>query len=77
MEESKSASRVAALKGIKNVAEQMASDGVDAFEIRQFINEEKKKVSYQYPEHGEYAKSKKTAEEYRRQVGTDPINDLV
>lgn len=43
MQESKSASRVAALKGIKNVAEQMASDGVDAFEIRQFINEEKKK----------------------------------
>ena len=54
----------------------MAIDGVDSFEIRQFINDEKQKVSFDFPEHGEYSKAKKTVEEYRRQLGTDPINDI-
>ena len=67
--------RIQGLKSIQKRALNLASEGLDAFQVRDFITESKKGLAYTFPEEEQYQKAKVTAMEYKRQQATDPLTD--
>jgi hypothetical protein len=67
--------RIQGLESIQKKALNLASEGLDAFQVRDFITESKKGLAYTFPEEEQYQKAKTTAMEYKRQQATDPIMD--
>jgi len=67
--------RIQGLESIQKRALNLASEGLDAFQIRDFITESKKGLAYTFPEEEQYQKAKVTAMEYKRQQATDPLTD--
>ena len=62
MDERDRAQRVVGLKAIKAKAEDLKSQGADAFEIRSFIQGAKGELARQKPDWQEYAKAISAAE---------------
>lgn len=67
--------RIEGLESIKKRALNLASEGLDAFQVRDFVTESKKGLAYTFPEEEQYQKAKTTAMEYKRQQATDPLTD--
>jgi len=67
--------RIQGLENIKKRALNLASKGLDAFQVRDFITESKKGLAYTFPEEDQYKKAKISAMEYKRRQATDPIVD--
>jgi len=67
--------RIQGLESIQKRALNLASEGLDAFQVRDFITESKKGLAYTFPEKEQYQKAKTTAMEYKRQQATDPLTD--
>lgn len=67
--------RIQGLESIQKRALNLASEGLDAFQVRDFITESKKGLAYTFPEEDQYQKAKTTAMEYKRQQATDPLMD--
>lgn len=68
--------REARIKGLQNIQKKalnLASEGADAFEVRDFVTEAKKGLAYTVPEEDKFKQSKALALEYKRQQATDPI----
>jgi hypothetical protein len=68
-------SRIKGLQNIQKKALNLASEGANAFEVRDFVTEAKKGLAYTIPEEENYGKAKSLALEYKRQQATDPIVD--
>ena len=67
--------RIKGLESIQKKAYNLASEGADAFEVRDFVTEAKKGLAYTVPEEDKFKQSKALALEYKRQQATDPIVD--
>lgn len=67
--------RIEGLESIKKRALNLAAEGLDAFQVRDFVTESKKGLAYTFPEEEQYQKAKITAMEYKRQQATDPLTD--
>lgn len=53
--------KVEALQKVKSRAEEMASAGADAFEVRNFINEGTKKLAFMLPDEEAFKKAARAA----------------
>ncbi len=53
--------KVEALAKVKSKAEEMASGGADAFEVRNFINEGTKKLAFMLPDKEAFQKAARAA----------------
>jgi hypothetical protein len=75
MDTSSREARIKGLQSIQKKALNLASEGADAFEVRDFVTEAKKGLAYTVPEEDKFKQSKALALEYKRQQATDPIVD--
>jgi hypothetical protein len=75
MDTSAREARIKGLQSIQKKALNLASEGADAFEVRDFVTEAKKGLAYTVPEEDKFKQSKALALEYKRQQATDPITD--
>jgi len=75
MDTSAREARIKGLQSIQKKALNLASEGADAFEVRNFVTEAKKGLAYTVPEEDRFKQSKALALEYKRQQATDPIID--
>jgi hypothetical protein len=75
MDPSSREARIKGLQSIQKKALNLASEGADAFEVRDFVTEAKKGLAYTVPEEDKFKQSKALALEYKRQQATDPITD--
>ena len=75
MDTSAREARIKGLQSIQKKALNLASEGADAFEVRDFVTEAKKGLAYTVPEGDKFKQSKALALEYKRQQATDPITD--
>jgi len=75
MDTSAREARIKGLQSIQKKALNLASEGADAFEVRDFVTEAKKGLAYTVPEEDKFKQSKALALEYKRQQATDPIVD--
>ena len=73
MDTSSREARIKGLQSIQKKALNLASEGADAFEVRDFVTEAKKGLAYTVPEEDKFKQSKALALEYKRQQATDPI----
>jgi hypothetical protein len=75
MDTSAREARIKGLQSIQKKALNLASEGADAFEVRDFVTEAKKGLAYTVPEEDKFKQSKALALEYKRQQATDSIID--
>jgi len=75
MDTSSREARIKGLQSIQKKALNLASEGADAFDVRDFVTEAKKGLAYAVPEEDKFKQSKALALEYKRQQATDPIVD--
>lgn len=61
--------RVEALEAIKNKALDMAREGRDSMEVRDFVTEAKKELAYELPDEEAFKKAMRVTLEYKRQKG--------
>jgi len=61
--------RVEALEAIKNKAIDMAKEGRDSFEVRNFVTEAKKELAYELPDEEAFGKAMKATLAYKAKKG--------
>jgi len=61
--------RVEGLEAIKNKALNMAEEGVDSLEVRDFVTAAKKELAYELPDEDAFQKAAKAVIAYRRKQG--------
>lgn len=61
--------RVEALEAIKNKAVDMAKEGRDSFEVRNFVTEAKKELAYELPDEEAFNKAMKATLAYKAKKG--------
>lgn len=61
--------RVEALETIKNKALNLAKEGRDSFEVRNFVTEAKKELAYELPDEESFKKAMNATLAYRRSKG--------
>tara|TARA_Y100000033_G_scaffold228_1_gene227 strand:- start:530 stop:742 length:213 start_codon:yes stop_codon:yes gene_type:complete len=61
--------RVEGLEAIKNKALNMAEEGVDSLEVRDFVTAAKKELAYELPDEDAFQKAAKAVLAYRRKQG--------
>jgi hypothetical protein len=58
--------RVEALEAIKNKAMEMAIEGKDSLDVRNFVKEAKTTLAYELPDEEAFAKAAKATMDYKR-----------
>lgn len=61
--------RVEALEAIKNKAVDMAKEGRDSFEVRNFVTEAKKELAYELPDEEAFTKAMNATLAYKAKKG--------
>ena len=61
--------RVEGLEAIKNKALNMAAEGRDSLEVRDFVTSAKKELAYELPDEDAFQKAAKAVIAYRRKQG--------
>lgn len=61
--------RVEALEAIKNKAVDMAKEGRDSFEVRNFVTEAKKELAYELPDEEAFTKAMNATLAYKTKKG--------
>ena len=61
--------RVEGLEAIKNKALNMAAEGRDSLEVRDFVTSAKKELAYELPDEDAFQKAAKAVIAYRRKRG--------
>ena len=61
--------RVEGLEAIKNKALNMAAEGRDSLEVRDFVTSAKKELAYELPDEDAFQKAAKAVSAYRRKQG--------
>jgi hypothetical protein len=61
--------RVEALEAIKNKAVEMAKEGRDSFEVRDFVTSAKKELAYELPDQEAFEKAKAATLAYKAKKG--------
>ena len=61
--------RVEALEAIKNKAVDMAKEGRDSFEVRNFVTEAKKELAYELPDEEAFNKAMNATLAYKAKKG--------
>ena len=61
--------RVEALEAIKNKAVEMAKEGRDSFEVRDFVTSAKKELAYELPDQEAFEKAKAATLVYKAKKG--------
>jgi acyl carrier protein len=61
--------KVDGLEAIKSKALNMAKDGKDSLEVRDFVTNAKKELAYELPDEEAFQKAKAATLAYKRQVG--------
>lgn len=61
--------RVEALEAIKNKAINMAQDGRDSFEVRDFVTSAKKELAYELPDQEAFTKAMNATLAYKAKKG--------
>lgn len=59
--------RVEALEAIKNKAMEMAVEGKDSLDVRNFVTDAKKTLAYELPDEEAFEKAKRATLAYKRQ----------
>lgn len=64
--------RVEALEAIKNKAMEMASQGSDSDEVRNFVTDAKVNLAYELPDEEAFTKAARATLAYKRKKGSSP-----
>ena len=61
--------KIAGLEAIKNKALEMAKDGKDSLEVRDFVTEAKKELAFEVPDEEAFTKAVKAAGKFKKSKG--------
>tara|TARA_R100000657_G_C4615117_1_gene66935 strand:+ start:496 stop:708 length:213 start_codon:yes stop_codon:yes gene_type:complete len=61
--------KVAGLEAIKNKALEMAKDGKDSLEVRDFVTNAKKELAFEVPDEEAFSKAVKAAGKFKKNKG--------
>ena len=61
--------KVAGLEAIKNKALEMAKDGKDSLEVRDFVTSAKKELAFEVPDEEAFSKAAKAAGKFKESKG--------
>ena len=61
--------KVAGLEAIKNKALEMAKDGKDSLEVRDFVTNAKKELAFEVPDEEAFSKAAKAAGKFKESKG--------